>query len=523
MSVSSANQSANAALQAYEQGQLRDAEALALQALSEVAGDPRASEVMGLVCIAERRFVDAIRYLKEGLAVSPSNASLRSLMGTALAGKGRLKTAIGFFQQAVQAAPDDAAAWENLAKTAYQLKRWDHARAAFERCCEIDPTNCDAWAGLARLNLRGGTLDQAIEMAKRALEIDSGHVLSQQAMADAMLQTGDFDSALEHALAATQSPAATAKSDVLSFGFAAAASEKLGKFADAFDFYTKMNEATSEGFARSIERLEKMGMHEKLPEVVRTIPAVRALFEEFPQHLQHSAPVMFFGFINSGMSMINKALIRHPRITSVTKHEYVDEWRDLLTSKDAPQKVLMQSPEDVAYLREHTWKNVEAVGVHVPNENLGFEYRPFYSQHIYSVAMVFPDSKYIFMHRDPRDVVLLSFKRRFTATVSMQEFLSLERAAEYYDLAMQVVWETRRHFDLDIIDVGYDNIITDPERELRRLVEFLELPWDDAVLGEISQAMPKVTQAPKKWRQYEKQLEPVRPLLDKWAKRFGYE
>ena len=36
--------------------------------------------------------------------------------------------------------------------------------------------------------------------------------------------------------------------------------------------------------------------------------------------------------------------------------------------------------------------------------------------------------------------------------------------------------------DLDYIEVQYESLVRDTEPELRRIAEFLELPWDDAML-----------------------------------------
>ena len=45
------------------------------------------------------------------------------------------------------------------------------------------------------------------------------------------------------------------------------------------------------------------------------------------------------------------------------------------------------------------------------------------------VAKLFPDAKILFALRDPRDVVLSCFRRRFGMSPQMYDFLTLEGAA----------------------------------------------------------------------------------------------
>ncbi len=523
MHVDNVRDSAEAAARAYEAQKYREAEIHALRALSGDSDDPLAAEVMGLIRIDQERYDEAIGYLKAGLRSAPDSARIRNLIGSAYAIKGRHKTAIGFFQQAAQAAPDHALSWENLGKAAYKVRQWSHARAAFEHCCDVDPANVEALAGLARLELRDKNYARAKDLATKALEHDPDHLLSRQVMAEVGLRLGELEQALTDARAITEHPATTDKTNVLAYGIAAEAAEKLDRFDEAFDLYTQMNRAIAKGYQRGATRAREAAKHEKLAEMARIVPEVHARCAAWPKEYDTPAGVFFLGFPNSGMSALAGPLLRHPNLISGEGREDTDEWRGLLTGDDAPHRVITQSPEHARFCRAEFWENVAAAGIEIPDGSRLFEYKPFYTQHMLSFAMIFPDAKYIFMHRDPRDVVLSCFLRRTGRTVSMYQFLDLEQAAHYYDLVMGVAWETRKTFDLDITDIGYDDIVADPEGEVHRIVEFLELPWDGSILGDRPPRAKPEGAAGQKWRRYEKHLAPVRKTLDLWAERFGYE
>jgi hypothetical protein len=90
---------------------------------------------------------------------------------------------------------------------------------------------------------------------------------------------------------------------------------------------------------------------------------------------------------------------------------------------------------------------------------------------------------------------------------------------------------------MPVHSVVYEKVLEDQERELRELVGFLGLEWDDAVLDHQSTAKsrgriktasyaqvgrPIYGQSAGRWTNFRKHLEPVLPVLEPWVARFGY-
>ena len=85
-----------------------------------------------------------------------------------------------------------------------------------------------------------------------------------------------------------------------------------------------------------------------------------------------------------------------------------------------------------------------------------------------------PEARFIHMIRDGRDAALSRFKRILkdpppTGVVAERWVRKIEGARA--DGA-----------DLEYIEVQYEALVRDTEPELRRIAEFLELPWDDSML-----------------------------------------
>lgn len=513
------NPSARAAAGALRAGRPTEAETLALNALAQHPGEPVASEVMGLVRMAEGRFDDAITHLKAGWAAAPGRAELPNLIGIAFAEQGHFKTAFGYFQQAAQAAPDAPFMWENLGKMAFKLRRWSHAREAFMRCTALDEDNVEAAAGLARLALIDGQNDEALTRATAVLGRHPDHILSRQVAAEAALNLGQLGAATTSAQKIITDPNATQEASVLAHGVAADAADGEGRYAEAFDHYTAMNQAMAQVHARGMERAKATASFEKLGPVAAQLPELAKRSAGWPRQSDRPAPIFFIGFPRCGMSNLDRMLLKHPMVIDGAKRPNAPLWVDILWGDETPNRLAALNRDETDKLRRQYWEMVEKGGIDVPPDHLLYECKPYFSQHIWLFAAAFPDAKFVFAHRDPRDVILSCFRHRFPATRAMYEFLDLESTAHYYDLAMEVAWGTWQHLKPPVHHVRYDRLVSDPEGAARDVVAFLGLPWDDHVL---EGALPP-SAAHSEWRNYEDQLAPVRAIADKWAARFGYD
>ena len=120
--------------------------------------------------------------------------------------------------------------------------------------------------------------------------------------------------------------------------------------------------------------------------------------------------------------------------------------------------------------------------------------------------------------------------------VATAQFWRLESAADYYDAVMSMMAACRTRLKLDLLQVEYRDVVADLEQEARRMAEFLGLSFAPAMLSYDETARrrtigsasarqvinPIYERSVGRWRRYARELAPVLPLLDKWARRLGY-
>lgn len=149
---------------------------------------------------------------------------------------------------------------------------------------------------------------------------------------------------------------------------------------------------------------------------------------------------------------------------------------------------------------------------------------------------LFPETRVLIALRDPRDVVISCFMQYLPLNANSVCFLTLERAAQRYANDMATWRQLRPMIASPWLEVRYEDAVGDLEKEARRALEFLGLPWESGVLNyrdRLQQkavgsptyeavSQPLYTRAIGRWRHYEKFLAPCLPILQPSIDAFGY-
>ncbi len=141
------------------------------------------------------------------------------------------------------------------------------------------------------------------------------------------------------------------------------------------------------------------------------------------------------------------------------------------------------------------------------------------------ILKALPNAKVIHLTRNPMDACFASFKQLFADAYphSYDQAEMARHHARYYHL--MALW--RERFGDRFFDISYEETARDVEPNARALIEFLELPWEDACLefhkqdaavttaSAVQVRQPAHTRSIGRWRRYENQLGLMRETLQK--------
>jgi tetratricopeptide (TPR) repeat protein len=139
------------------------------------------------------------------------------------------------------------------------------------------------------------------------------------------------------------------------------------------------------------------------------------------------------------------------------------------------------------------------------------------------ILKALPNAKIVHLTRNPMDACFASFKQLFADAYphSYDQAEMARHHARYYHL--MAIW--RERFSGRFYDIAYEDTARDIEPNARALIEFLELPWEDACLhfhkqdsavttaSAVQVRQPAHTRSIGRWRRYEIQLQPMLETL----------
>jgi tetratricopeptide (TPR) repeat protein len=439
--------------------------------------------------------------------------------GYRLLSQGRREEAAAAFLEAARPILDDAPALLDLARALSALGRYDEADAVYRRA----PSLAAAWFERGQLLERGNRLDLLPGLIAEAAQ--AGFRL-------AYLDALSLDRAGKTAAALAAARAMPAEDDpvrrALLIGRLA---DKAGEAAEAFAAYAEMNRLVAEAHPGAGQAAAEYRRHVAALGAMLT-PAYASGWAPAPKSSRR-APVFLVGFPRSGTTLLDTLLMGHPDVHVLEEEPLLQRAAEALGDF---VRVPALDVAEIAHLRGLYFAALDARAP--PPDKLVVDKLPLNLLGAPLIHRLFPEAKFLFAARHPCDVVLSCFMQNFDLNPAMANFLDLEDAARLYDLVLAFWNRACALLPLDVHVLRYEALVADKEGQLRALVGFLGLPWNEAVLDNQGNAVrrgliatpsyaqvaePIYARASGRWERYREQLAGVLPLLAPWAERMGYD
>jgi tetratricopeptide (TPR) repeat protein len=253
--------------------------------------------------------------------------------------------------------------------------------------------------------------------------------------------------------------------------------------------------------------------------------------------------VQLIGFPRSGTTLLEQILAAHPSI-------FVSSERALFSSYIFPAACrasgngpltldsLLNIPRSqLIRSRERYAACTQAIEGDRIGGRIHLDKNPNHTSLAAGLLRLFPESKFLFAIRDPRDVVVSTYLRYFPLSEFSVNFLRLEDLVELYLAEMRIWQRFRASIGGQWIEVRYEDLVTDFRKEVHKTLDFIDLDWTGDVENYYVGLQQKHVNSPShdvvrrpiystavgRWQHYQKLLAPVWPRLEPLAKLLGYE
>jgi len=413
----------------------------------------------------------AIDCFRRVLAAYPDDADIHVCLGIALHERGETDDAVKHLRHACELAPRSASAWFNLGEALVQQVHTIDAVAALRRALELDPAHVSARLSLAKAQASLGEVDAAIAGFREVLRRDPGNAEGWFGLSN--LNTVRFDAAdaasLQSALARPNlSPR---DRELLGFTYAKAL-ENQGDYAQAFEAFRTANASR-----RRRVKWDAAGERKRVDEIQR----VFANATPPPLDDRLGAEVILIVSIpRSGSTLVEQILASHPQV------EGANEIKDMTEVIDAEtQRCNSAYPLWAADATAEDWQRLGreylARTARWRQSKPRFTDKSLVSWYLVGPALaMLPAARVVIIRRDPVETCLACFRQLFSERSAFA--CDLDELADYCIDFLRLTHFWREKFPDRVLDLQYENLQAEPDTQIRRLLDFCDLPFDAACL-----------------------------------------
>ncbi|MEN1939533.1 sulfotransferase [Luteimonas sp. MJ246] len=519
-----------------------------------MSGDPRARYHEAIDALNRGDWARAQSLAMALLREVPPHAGVCFVAGVAAREQLQIPLAIELLEQAVRINPGRPDYFAQLARALAQASEPTRAHEAAERGAALpgaDATTLDA-LGLAYTATHDYV--RAAEMFRRAAEMLPDSARFQYNHATALIHAGDTDAA-ERALDACLRIDPTYWKAYLSRAQLRRHSPEDNHIAGLEHVREGLGDDAMAILCVDLalsRELEDCGRHEEAFE--RLVSGKRAWRRQSPAYTSASdealfqalvdacppppadggcdsdAPIFVIGLPRSGTTLVERVLSSHSQVHAAGELQNFSVALKRATGSRTPPVLDLDVVE-----RSRGGLDWKALGeAYLASTRPGTAAAPRFvdklpHNFLYAgcIAAALPRARIICLRRNPMDSVLGNFRQLFALGSPMYEYsFDLLDTARYYVLFDRMMRSWQERLPGRILEVSYENLVDDFEPGARRLVDFCGLHWEDACLRFEENPAPVATasatqvrepvnrRAIGRWRRYERELQPVRELLE---------
>jgi tetratricopeptide (TPR) repeat protein len=455
--------------------------------------------------IRQRRIADAERGALAAYALAPDHPEVLLQLGRLHCLCRRYEQGLEALVRAAQLRPNDALIFSEIGNAYESQKDVKYARVAFERACQVGEEYPSCWYNLARRMMADGDVQPAIAALRRAIALQPSHVGANAMLASALNAEGHMAEAIvqyrriiadggegvgaawhglsilkpipfdDRDIAAMErmlTASTVSDNDRISVNAALAlAYEHKKDYARAMSAF---------GNAHAVARRRESYDADKFSGAVDAIlSAFRAAGAESTAR-QGKEIIFIVSLPRSGSTLTEQILASHSQVEGAI--ELTDVGQAIMDESDRVQKSFLQ------WMHTHSGAEWQRVGRSYLERTARWRTRKPRStdksignwRYVGAILSMLPEAKVVIARRDKLENCFGCYRYIFAQHPYTHDFGDLARHYQDFDRAM-AHWTSI--YPGRVREQHYENLVADPEKEIRALLDYCELPFEDACLN----------------------------------------
>ena len=498
-------------------------------------------------------FEDVISRTKPLIKKYPDIVDLYNLLALSYNGLNKTGDAIKLLEDVLKRDPNNIHVLNNLGLIHSGISSFEPSKIYLNKALKIKPNFFQAANNLANLFLKLNKAEESIKLLKKFIDQEnSNNYVLNFTIANSYQQSGDFKNARKHydkCLLIEPNRCDSDKAISLMTNYKNDKSnhmenmeKKLTHNLNKTDLML-LNYSLGKAY-EDINNYEKSFLHLKRAndlnnEIINYIPSnenkifenIKIIFKDNFNAINkdyNSDKIIIFivGMPRSGTSLIEQILSSNENVYGAGELPFIGNLAENLffNNKIKLNFNSLKEIEEEKFIKlnKDYFQKLSSFEI---NKKIFIDKAPFNFKWIGLIKKIIPNSKIIHCRRDAMDICWSNYKN-FFSSIKMNYSNNFKNIAYFYNLYLDIMNYWKNKFKEEIYDIDYENLIKNPEKEIKNLVNFCELDWDENYLKfyenkkTVSTASLAQVRSPlykssiKKWENFGEKLNELKKLIN---------
>jgi tetratricopeptide (TPR) repeat protein len=483
------------------------------KALQQMPNLAEAYASLGRIYKQKSLIQQALFYMQKAIALGVNRPNVLFDYAEILRSVGRYRDALAVFLSLRQQFPDNAELLYKIGNIYHKLNEIEQAGRYFNESLKLDADNINAKLGLINISYLKREHENALQEISDLFDANMDNAAIPVYYAEICHLDGSCRKVIErlekllenhHIKATYERPICFALGHLY---------DQLGEYDKAFPFFKRGNDLKAGQYDPSI--------------MDRTVSSIISGYNRDSMKKcatisrTGAQPLFIIGMPRSGTSLTDQILSSHPQIHGAGELATMDEILRAYRGEDHSIEDIAQEADamEVTDLNDMALRYLDSIDALADDVRYVSDKMPSNYLRLGLIAMLFPNAKIVHVRRNPIDTCLSCYFHDFSGYHTY--IYELESLAHRYKCYQRLMDHWRETLPIPMIEIEYEDLVAQPETEVRRMLDYLELEWNercmqshdsDHIIITASHAQvrdPIHNKSVSRWKNYEKFITPL--------------
>ena len=389
---------------------------------------------LGIISKNNLKLEEAEKYYRQAIRLNPNFAEAYNNLGTVLDSLGKLNDSVIYYKKALALKPNFAEAFNNLGTNLEQQGKIKEAQMNYEKAILINPSLTNAYRQLSLIK-KFDRYDEHYDVLQK-LYLDKNILDEQRCHIN-------FSLAKIH--------------------------EDLENFKKAFEHFSEGNSIQKKLLKYNIKKDIKLFNQIKL-----NFKKIEKNTTKIKKNKSDLIPIFIIGMPRSGTTLVEQIISSHSKVTGLGELPFVSQFGFEITTGR-----LEFSEDSISKFRRHYIEKLKSL---TNGNSIITDKMPQNFLYTGLIAASFPEAKILHVKRNPAAVCWANYKQWFRSK-DLSYSYSIEDIIEYYRQYEDLMKFWNNLLKNKIYEVNYEALTVNHEIEIKKLIKYLGLIWEEKCLS----------------------------------------